>query len=127
MSAASAALSAGFDALLSACGESVTFRGDTITAVIDREPFHRLTDSPDFNPRDLSVVELQAAAVDSIPQAGENFEDEDGGKHRVRTVSRRGGTYRCECKVTYPPGGSATFDSTETTFDSTEPTFDSTQ
>lgn len=105
MSAASAALSAGFDALLSACGESVTFRSATLTAVIDREPYRRVNDVPDFNPRDLSVVEIDAEDISSIPVAGESFEDEDGGSHRIKIVSRRGGTYRCECKVTYPPTG----------------------
>lgn len=124
MSAASAALSAGFDALLSAAGESVTFRGETITALIDLEPFRRAIKTPDFNARDLSVVEIQAEAVDSIPEAGEIFEDEEGLKHRIQFVSRRGGTYRCECKVSEPPSN-PTFDSTSVTFDSTDVTMDS--
>ena len=125
MSAASAALNAGIDALLSAAGESVTFRDATITALIDREPFRRTIRTPDFNARDISVVELRSEDVDSIPEAGETFEDEEGLRHRIQFVSRRGGTYRCECKVTEPPAGSATFDSTSTTFDSTQVTFDS--
>lgn len=103
MSAASAALSAGFDALLGACGESVTFRGATITAVIDRDPFRRVLKTPDFNPRDQSVVEIQAEDVASIPTAREVFEDEEGLRHAIQFVSRRGGTYRCECKVTDRP------------------------
>lgn len=121
MSAASAALSAGFDALLGVAGERVTFRGDTLTATIDREPFRRTAPRPDFNARDASVVEIRADDVDSIPEAGENFTDEDGARHRVQFVSRRGGTYRCECKVSEPP----TMDSTQVTMDSTQITMDS--
>lgn len=125
MSAASAALNAGFDALLSAAGESVTFRGGTLTALIDREPFRSVIKTPDFNPRDQSVIEIQAEDVDSIPVRGEVFEDEEGLNHRIQIVSRRGGTYRCECKVTEPPDMHPTFDSTTTTMDSTEVTMDS--
>ena len=102
-SAASTLLRAGARALRASHGESVTFRGDPLTVTIDRDPFRRAVKTPDFNPRDLSVIRVDADDVDTIPAAGDIFIDEEGLVHRIQTVHRRGGDFDCECKVTAPP------------------------
>lgn len=84
--------------MLESNGEAVTFRGASVTVIINRnlnEP--QRPNQPNFNARLESEVELLKTAVASIPVAGEEFIEADGYKHRVKMVASRGICWICQC------------------------------
>jgi len=90
--------------LLEEDGETLTFRSDSLTAIVDRN----LEASPtrkgqvEFTERPLTRIELLRSDVTSAPEAGEVFEDAAGEFHRVETVRSTDLTYRCDCLLSSP-------------------------
>lgn len=93
-------LAVGNAALFALGGETVSFRGGSIIATIDRMP--RPKDSGrklDFDPRGKSSVFVLTGAVGSAPASGEVFTDSGNSKHRVETVTPNGSGWLCLCHV----------------------------
>ena len=105
MSISSQAESEGIDSLFDAGGESITFRGVTESAVINR-PTDLAKARPgmaDRNVRDTSEAEIRIADLSSAPKVGEHFTDGNALRHRIETVHRIGLVYRMTCKVEVVP------------------------
>lgn len=91
-------LRSGFQVLLRTNGENLSFRGTTVRAVVNRNPFDRVVRTPDFDPRDASEIRLFMSAVDAKPRAGEQFVDENAVGHRVQTVKSLHDVHTCTCQ-----------------------------
>lgn len=100
MNTADTELDAAFTELLGIAGDSVTFRGSTVSAVIDRTRYQEPQDKrfPDLATRAASRVEIQKSAVATAPKAGEVF-IEGSTRHRIQRVTDTGTTYQAECEV----------------------------
>lgn len=97
------ALAEGFAVLLATAGEPLTFRGASVTAVVNRSP--RSTPIPNavnFKPHDASEISHWADDTDPIPKAGERYTDAAGLQHRVQSVQRLGDRISCTCHVSDP-------------------------
>jgi hypothetical protein len=99
MSAQSQLLSAAFVGLSEFAGELLTFRGASVRGLVNRDPFARTVRTPDFDPRDASVISLAASAITPVPATGEYFIDAAGLRHRVETVQRIDHVLHCSCVV----------------------------
>lgn len=103
MSQGATALTEGFAALLESNGETVTFRGADLRALVNRDPFEKKQQGqvPDFKAHDTSSIEFPASAVAATepPRAGESFTDQFGHSHRIQSVKRMGDWVRCNCEV----------------------------
>ena len=91
--------------MLGASGESLTFRGAPLTALVNRG-----LDVPalergaiEFLSRDQTRVEYLRDDLPESPRAGELFEDSDGAFHRIQTVRQTDLTFVCLCEQS--PGG----------------------
>ena len=73
MHAAATALATGFTTLLATAGDTVTFRGASVSAVVNWVPFDEkpFPDSPDFDREATSRVEFVDGAVSPVPRVGE--------------------------------------------------------
>jgi len=99
MSASAIARLAGFRVLLAHSGETLYFRGASLTAVVNRSADDRKVRTADFEPRDMSEIELLTSAVNDLPRPGEAFEDLFGLMHRIETVRRTDFSIRCRCET----------------------------
>jgi len=96
------ALGAGLTSLYGAAPETVTFRGATVTALLNRAvaPPSLPTGRPDFTARNMSSVMLPASIL-TAPKAGELITDSSGTKlHRIQKSQWNGFGWICECEVT---------------------------
>lgn len=107
MSQASELLAEGFNVLTEKAGETLTFRGAPLLAVVDdnveakrNKPYDA---AQSFGAQTLSIVEFWETAVASVVQVGEAFKDAAGNFHRVTAFRRRGGKYFCSCVVSRSP------------------------
>jgi hypothetical protein len=101
MSASSTALLAGFNSLLASNGEDLTWRGGTVTGIVNREPFPELNKRADFSARDVSRIETLVMATE--PEPGEEFVDAFGYRHRVTSYRNVPPVSTiCDCKVSKP-------------------------
>lgn len=103
--AADTALAAGFTELLANAGDSVTFRGATVSAVIDfagtslTPPNNGI---PNLDDEERMVVEIPVSAVASIPLVSEVLSVVREGitwSARIQTVRFIGQSYRLTCEV----------------------------
>lgn len=101
MNAADTALSEGFTTLLATAGDSVTFRGSSVSAVVNRVPFAEIQakDVPDFGTMATSRFEIPVGAVSPAPKVGEII-TEGASYHRIQRVTMTGLAYLIDCEVT---------------------------
>jgi hypothetical protein len=101
MNAADTALSQGLTALLETAGDSVTFRGLSVSVVVNRVPFEEqpFRDNPDFSTAATSRIEIPVGSVSPAPKAGEII-TEGTTYHRIQRVVLTGLAYLCDCEVT---------------------------
>ena len=108
MSIASDALAAGSVTLDATHGESVTFRGATLTGVtIDRRDNYRFNQPTDAPRGDESVVRFLHSALAALtpttaPVRGEFFNDADGWRHTIARAKRIDDHWVCECNKFKP-------------------------
>lgn len=102
MTFAERALQGAFKAIRSTNGEPLLFRGAVVKGLVNRTPFDRVVRTPDFDPRDASRIEFDAAEIDGVPRAGEEIIDTRGMLHRVQTAKRVAPFYACECVSSEP-------------------------
>ncbi len=96
------ALAAGLAALNSFAPETMTFRGATVTALLNRAvpPPALPTGRPDFTARNLSSIMLPSS-IGSAPTAGEIIVDSLGTTvHRIQQSQWNGFGWICLCEVT---------------------------
>ena len=101
MSAADTALSLGFTELLAQAGDTVTFRGQPVSAVVNWVPFVEtpFSNSPDFDREATSRVEIVDGLVTPAPKVGEIITQ--GTKyHRIQSVRFNGLAWLLDCEVT---------------------------
>jgi hypothetical protein len=101
MNAADTALAYGFTTLLTTAGDAVTFRGASVSAVINWVPFDEkaFPNSPDFDRESTSRVEFVDGAVAPDPKVGEVITQ--GTKyHRIQSVRYNGLAWIMDCEVT---------------------------
>lgn len=101
MNAADTALATGFTTLLATAGDTVTFRGASVSAVVNWVPFDEkpFPDSPDFDREATSRVEFVDGAVSPAPRVGEIMTQ--GTKyHRIQSVRFNGLAWLMDCEVT---------------------------
>jgi hypothetical protein len=101
MNAADTALANGFTALLATAGDTVTFRGASVPAVINWVPFDEkaFPNNPDFDRESTSRVEFVDGAVSPDPKVGEVITQ--GTKyHRIQSVRYNGLAWLMDCEVT---------------------------
>lgn len=98
-------LNAGFDLLIETSAETLTFRGQPLIALVNRNPGEETSDkrTPDFSERERSVIAIPRTAVNPLPRSGETATDSFGHAHRVEKVEPRGDVYYLHCKVVAPP------------------------
>lgn len=101
MNTADTELEGAFVALLEISGDALTFRGASVSAIIDRTRYPEPQDKrfPDLATRAASRVEILKSAVASAPKAGEVFV-EGSTRHRIQRITDTGTTYQAECEVT---------------------------
>lgn len=99
---------AGFAVLGTVDGETLTFRGTSLNAVVDHDPAKNAANAGDVNFSLLSmqVVEFKRTLLPSHPtlgavgpQLGEIFTGEDGGKLRIVLIRNTPDTYQCFCET----------------------------
>lgn len=97
-------LAEGFTVLLEQHGEAVTFRGASVTVVIDRAPGAEADDDrkPDFSDRQRSVIAVRRSDLSAPPRSGESWVDGLGHSHRAEKVEPRGDLFYINCKVISP-------------------------
>jgi hypothetical protein len=101
MNAADTALATGFTTLLATAGDTVTFRGASVSAVVNWVPFDEkpFPDSPDFDRESTSRVEFVDGAVSPSPRVGEIITQ--GTKYpRIQSVRFNGLAWLMDCEVT---------------------------
>lgn len=101
MSAADTALSQGFTELLAQAGDTVTFRGASVSAVVNWVPFQEtpFSNSPDFDREATSRIEIVDGVVTPAPKVGEIITQ--GTKyHRIQAVRFNGLAWQLDCEVT---------------------------
>lgn len=91
----------GFNSLLARDGEELTFRGETLVALVDRGQPAKPSDRGHINflDSDQSRIEFLKSAISTGPKAGEDLKDEFDLHHRIQTVRQTDITYRCECNT----------------------------
>ena len=98
MSLASNALAKGYARRKSTAGETLTFRGASITATVDRVPFKKKEGpNPVFSPANVSRIELDSPATPV--KNGDFFTDSSNREHRVQTTETMDGRTICQCHV----------------------------
>lgn len=102
MGAAAQLIRTGFATLLATNGEPLQFRGASVRAVVNRNPFDRIIRTPDFDPRDAAEIRIRSSDVSTIPRPGEEFVDEYGIAHRIQTAKRLPDCYTCTCQSSDP-------------------------
>jgi hypothetical protein len=102
MSIASTILSAAFNSLLAINGEALTYRGASVTALVDRYGYRGTEKQPDFAARNMCRIEILKSAVSPAPIAREVFTDADGFAHAIQTFKATDICYICECKTSTP-------------------------
>lgn len=102
MNAADTALTSGFDDLISFAGDTVTFRGVSVSAVIDWLPFAEKPENnlPDFDDRATSRFEIKRGAIASQPLVGEIVTTDGPIYHRIQKVTFNGYAWVLDCEVT---------------------------
>lgn len=101
MNAADRALAKGFSTLTAVAGDVVTFRGLSLSAVVDWRPMdEKAPDNglPDFTSRETSRIQFPMASVSSAPQAGEIMRT-GRVNHRIQKVVGNGSEWVCDCEV----------------------------
>jgi hypothetical protein len=102
MNIADTALAQGFDGLLAIAGDTVTFRGVSVSAVIDWTPFEEKppgSNLPDFDEQSTSRIEIKTSAVASTPIVGEIITTTGPVYHRIAKVKFNGSAWILECEV----------------------------
>ena len=105
MNAADTALAAGWVELRYQAGETLTFRGNSVSVVIDWEPaikrgsFTVRSGIPDRAAKTETAIEIDPSQFSgSEPRVGESFTG--GGKtHRIQSVTHLGDNWLCTCEV----------------------------
>jgi hypothetical protein len=94
----------GLAALLENSGESVVYRGVSVTVLVDRDlPLDILSRMEfDRHARDMSEVWFPASSLTHEPKVGESMQDQFERHHRIRAVRRNGMVYKCSCEVSDP-------------------------
>lgn len=103
MSLAADMLAEGLSALHSCSGEDVTFRGQSVSALVDRMPGDPLADGSIGMTFDEGVtVSILVTAVESAPEDGEQFVDSFGYRLTIAPngVRHRGLRWECRCTLT---------------------------
>lgn len=90
---------AGFNALLASNGETLTFRGGPLQAIVNRRPERRDPQrTPDFQDRAATTIEFLSSAISGPPITGETLMDSDNVSHRIDKIPRRSDfTWRIDC------------------------------
>lgn len=97
-------MDAGAATLFAAAGESVTYRGGSITVTIDRLPRPQTQGRRmDFDPRNRSSIFALRSALTTAPKAGETFTDSFGMKHRIESFLFNGAGWVCDCHTSGTP------------------------
>lgn len=101
MNAADTALTAGFTELLATAGDSVTFRGLPVSAVVlwISGPDNQAGQFPAFDPDATASIEVRLSALKTPPKVGESFVTEGPRYHRIKTVRFTGYSWRCDCET----------------------------
>ena len=110
MTALAQSLAAGVGALAVVGGESLSYGGASVVALIDRKPpkakIDRLSFKDgklDFSASQMTIVEVLTTAMASQPVAGKFFGDSVGFQHRVVHVERTESTWVCYCQQSQVP------------------------
>ena len=104
MNAADMALTAGFNDLLATAGDSVTFRGSAVSAVVNWTPQHKAGKEmvPSFSEKQESEIEIPIGSVSPAPRVGEYITTTNPvgtSKHRIEFVAINGFAYVLKCEV----------------------------
>lgn len=101
MNDADTVLASGFDELLAIAGDSVTFRGQTVSAIINREPVDHAMDpeAPNFETIATARLEIPKTAVAQTPRVGELI-TEGTIVHRIARVKDIGLAWSIDCEST---------------------------
>lgn len=88
-------------ALLGIAGEPVTFRGQTVTALVDRTVPPELVQRAELDliQSEASEVWIPANSIYGPPRSGEYFTDSIGLIHTIRAVRRDETTWKVICEV----------------------------
>ena len=101
MNLADTAIAEGNAVLLDTAGDTVIFRGVSVSAVIDWMP---KADSPNgqfpnFSTQATSRIELTGNAFGAVPKAGETIQSDGPRYHRIQSVRWNGYAWLCDCEV----------------------------
>lgn len=99
-SAAAIARTEGLGVLTAFSGETLTFRGRPLVAVVNRDVEQLNAEGVvDFTDQQASVIEIRRSELATKPLNTELITDEDGRKHRIRLVKTRDLSWICICEV----------------------------
>jgi hypothetical protein len=97
---ATSARARGLDALRSATGETLTFRGKELVAVVRRDVEELNSEGfVDFTDRKASIVRVRFLDLATKPLNEERFTDADDVAHRIRLVKTGDLHWDCYCAV----------------------------
>lgn len=83
-------------------GEEVTFRGKTVSVVVNKNASPkawRAGDMPNFSQTNFAEIDIHSAHISSAPEVGEYFDGEGHQRHRIQRVTKLGSVYRCACRT----------------------------
>lgn len=103
MNAADTILNAGLTELLATAGDSVTFRGAAVSAVVQwiGGPDAKSGNIPAFDMEATASIEVPFSALNVPPKVGEIFTTTNPTRyHRIKSVRFTGLSWRCECETT---------------------------
>lgn len=101
MNAADTALAQGQAVLLANAGDTVTFRGLSVSAVVNLTAYPDKGERgiPDLSVRQTSRIEIPVGAVASEPKASEIITTTGPRYHRIEVVTFTGLGWLCDCEV----------------------------
>lgn len=104
MNAADIALTAGFTELLATAGDSVTFRGAAVSAVVNWTPQYNAGKEtvPSFSAEQQSEIEIPMGSLATAPKVGEYITTTNPvgtSRHRIESIKINGFSYVLKCEV----------------------------
>jgi hypothetical protein len=97
MSIAQNLLTAGFSSILGTNGETLTFRGASLTGLVHRNlDFNEFNQTPGVPSGDSTFIEVKTSAM-SNPLIGEQLTDAYGARHRIARIKKVTAWWRLEC------------------------------
>ena len=92
-------LAIGDGVLLNHGGELLTYAGESLTALVDRNTGRILRRYPQFSEQTECVIWVRYDDLDDAPVAGEHFLDASGNYYRIIQVDFDGSGWSCACMM----------------------------